>query len=206
MILQILRGNTVILTLTLMLNTLRSTLRFSATFQKHCNPLVYQILAREYSFFEKLKPAIKDIMISECRFNGKMQILSFWIKASFCPKTRRPESKRPNSKYSGGESPSVYTMQEDSIFSSRPSKKVLKFQTLNTQILNCLYNIRRFLSTPAPKIRFLASLIKIHYISLIFIHVNSVLLHSKTKRPPHILSVACCPCLQAIKVQSSIIF
>ena len=135
-----------------------------------------------YSFFEKLKPAITDIMISDCSFDGKMQILIFWVEASFCPKTRRPESKRPNSKHSGGQSPSVYTMREESSFSSRPIKKVLKFWTLKTQILNYLYNFRRFLLTPVPKIRFLASLIKIHYISLIFIHVNSVLLHSKTKR------------------------
>ena len=80
-----------------------------------------------HSFFEKLKPAIKDIMISDGSFDGKMQILIFWVQASFCPKTRRPESKRPNSKHSGGQSPSVQTMQEDSSFSSRPIKKVLKF-------------------------------------------------------------------------------
>ena len=125
MILQILRGNPVILTLTLMLNTLRSILRFSVTFKKLCNPLVYQILARMHSFFEKLKPSITDFMISNCSFDGKMQILIFWVQASFCPKMRRPESNRPNSKYSGG--PSVCTMREESSFSSRPIKKVLKF-------------------------------------------------------------------------------
>ena len=121
--LQILRGNPVILTLTLMLNTLRSILRFSATFKKHCNPLVYQILARMYSLFEKLKPAVTDIMISDCSFDGKMKILIFWVEASFCPKTRRPESKRPNSKHSGCQSPSVYTMREESSFSSRPIRR-----------------------------------------------------------------------------------
>ena len=86
MMLKILRGNPVILTLTLMLNILRSILRFSATFEKHCNPLFYQILARMYSFFKKLKPAITDIMISNCSFDGKMQILIFWVEASFCPR------------------------------------------------------------------------------------------------------------------------
>ena len=59
------------------------------------------------SFFEKLKPAIKDIMISECSFDSKMQILIFGVQASFCRKTRGPESKRPSSKHSGGQSPSV---------------------------------------------------------------------------------------------------
>ena len=100
--LPILRGNHVTLTLTLMLNTLRSILRSSATFYKHCNPLVYQILARMLSFFEKLKPANKDIIVSDCSFDRKMQSLIFWVPASFCPKARRPESKRPNSKHSGG--------------------------------------------------------------------------------------------------------
>ena len=105
--LQILRGNPVILTLTLMLNTLRSILRFSATFKKHCNPLVDQILARMHSFFEKLKPAVTDIMISDCSFDGKMQILIFWVRsvllsqdeasrveASKFQTFRLPESKR----------------------------------------------------------------------------------------------------------------
>ena len=143
-------------------------------------------------FKERLRAA--DIMISNCSFDGKIQILIFWVQAFFCPKTRRPESKHPNSKHSGGQSSSVCTMWEDSSFSSRPIKKVLKFLTLKTQILNYLYKFRRFLSTPVPKIRFLASLIKIHYISLIFIHVNSVLLHSKTKRHPPILPVVVFPC------------
>ena len=102
--LQILRGNPVILTLTLMLNTLRSILRFSATFQKHCNPLVYQILARMYSFFEKLKPTITDIMISDCSLTVKCKFYFFGSKRPFVPRRgvqaskfqalRRPESKR----------------------------------------------------------------------------------------------------------------
>ena len=45
----------------------------STTFQKYCNPLVYPILARMLSFFEKLEPAIKDIIISHCIFDGKIQ-------------------------------------------------------------------------------------------------------------------------------------
>ena len=151
-----------------MLNKLRSILRFSARFQKHCNPFGYQPLAGMFSLFEKLKPASKDILISDCCFDCKMQILIFWLQASFCPKMRHPESKSPNSKHSGDQSPSVQTMREDSSFSSISIKNVLKFQCIDA-ILNCLYKFRRFLSTPVPKIRFLASLIKIHYISLIFI-------------------------------------
>ena len=33
----------------------------------------YPILARMLSFFEELKPAIKDIIISHCTFGGKIQ-------------------------------------------------------------------------------------------------------------------------------------
>ena len=143
-----------------------------------------------YSFFEKLKPAITDIMISDCSFDSKIQILIFWVQTSFCPNTRRPESKCPNSKHLGGQSPNVYIMREESSFYSKPIKKVLKFWTLKTQILNYFYKFRRFLSTPVPKTQFLASLIKIHYISLIFVSVNSVFLHGKTKCHQPILPVA----------------
>ena len=41
---------------------------------KYCNSLVYPILARMLSFFEKLKPDIKDVIVSHCIFDGKIQI------------------------------------------------------------------------------------------------------------------------------------
>ena len=108
--------------------------------------------------FEKLKPTVKDIIISDCTFDGKMQLSL--KQASRFQTSRSPESLR-------------------------------KFQNCNvkTQILNCLYKFHRFLSTAVPKIRFLAPLIQIHHRGFIFIHVNSVLLHRKTKHPPSILSV-----------------
>ena len=44
----------------------------STTFLESCNPLVYQILAGMLSFFEKLKPDIKNIIISDRIFDDKM--------------------------------------------------------------------------------------------------------------------------------------
>ena len=160
-----------------MLNTLRSILRFSERFYKHCNPFVYQILARMLSFFEKLKPAIKDVMISDCSFYCKMQILYF-----LCPSVLLSQDELSRVQ--------AYRLCEKTPAFPVCLLRKLKNFNAKTQISNCLYKFRRLLSTPVPKLRFLASLIKIHYISLIFIHVNSVLLHGKTKRPPPILPVA----------------
>ena len=84
----------------------------------------------------------------------------------------------------------VYRLCEKTLaFPVCPLRQFKSF-TVKTQRSNCLYKFHRFLSTPVPKIRFLAPLIKIHHISLIFNHVNSVLLHGKTKHRPSILPVA----------------
>ena len=147
--LQILRGNPVTLMLTLMLNTLRSILRFSGRFYKHCNPFVYQILARTLSFFEKLKPAIKDIMISDCSFYCKMQIFFFF------------GSKRPFSQDEVSRVQAYRLCEKTPAFPVCPLRKLKNFN-VKTRILNCLYKYRRLLSTPVPKLRFLAYLIKIH--------------------------------------------
>ena len=72
----------------------------STTFYKHYNPFLYQILARMLSFFGKLKPAIKDTIISDCTFDSKMQAFNF-------PKARRPMSECPDSKHPDAQSPSI---------------------------------------------------------------------------------------------------
>ena len=63
--LQLLRWNPVILTLTLLFK--RSILTLVQRLET-CNPLAYKILAGMLLFFEKLKPAIKNIIISDCTF------------------------------------------------------------------------------------------------------------------------------------------
>ena len=112
----------------------------------------------------------------DCSFDGKFQILIFWVQEFFCPKTRRLQSKRPNSRHSCAQSlskcQSPRVREKALAFPVCPLKKFYNCN-VKAQILSCLYKFHRFLSTPLPKIQFLGPLIKIHYISLIFIHVNS---------------------------------
>ena len=158
----------------------------STTFWESCNPLVYQILAGMRSFFEKLKPDIKNVIISDRIFDGKMQFLDFWSKRPFVP-GRGIQS--PNVQIASLQAPIVqaYRLRKDSSFSSMAIKKVLKFLN-KTQRLNWVYKFHRFLSMPVSKIRFLAPLIKNYHIRLVFIHV---LLQAKTK---HLPSSICFPC------------
>ena len=81
----------------------------------------------------------------------------------------------------------LYRLYEQSL--DFPVRPLRKFSNCNVETLqlNCLYNFHRFLSTPILKIQFLALLFKIHHRSLSFIHVNSVLLHLKTKNAPSFL-------------------
>ena len=55
-----------------MLNTL-SVLMLVRRSGNIVTPFVYQIIARMLSFIGKLTPVIKDIIISDCTFEGKRQ-------------------------------------------------------------------------------------------------------------------------------------
>ena len=137
-----------------------------------------------FSFFEKLKPDIKNIIISDRIFDGKMQFLVFWSKRPFVP-GRGIQS--PNVQIASLQAPIVqaYRLRKDSSFSSMAIKKVLKFLN-KTQRLNCIYQFHSILSMPVSKIRFLAPLIKNYHIRLVFIHV---LLQAKTKHLPSTVPV-----------------
>ena len=71
----------------------------STKFQKLFDPLVYQILAKMLSLFEKLKPVIKDIKISDCTFDDKKHFQFLGPK--------RPVSKRPIFRRPGVQIPSI---------------------------------------------------------------------------------------------------
>ena len=109
-------------------------------------------------FMIKLQASSLQSGLRDCSIDGKFQILIFWVQESFCPKTRRPESKRPNSRHSCAQSPSECqsprVCEKTSAFPVCPLRK---FENCNVkaQILSCLYKFHRFLSTPLPKIQFL---------------------------------------------------
>ena len=148
-----------------MLNSLRSTL----TLVRRCRNIITSCLpdsSKNAFVFEKLKPAIKDIIIHDCTFEGKMQFQCFGSK--------RPESKRPIFPRPGVQSwsiqiPSiqvpivqVYRLCEQSpAFPVCPLRKFYNFN-VKKQRLNYFYKFHRFLLTHVLKRRFLQSVTKFH--------------------------------------------
>ena len=156
-----------------MLSTLWSILTLVRPSRNIVVPLVYLILARMLLFFEKLKFAIKDVIISHSTFDGHS---TFSVQA-----TRVQASKVQASRFQ------AFRLSKSKSIDYKNRVQVFRhayYFNVTTQRLNCLYKFHRFLLTSLPKLLFPAPLIKIHQRSLIFIEVNSVWLHPKTKYSP----------------------
>ena len=123
----------------------------------------------------KLQASSLQSGLRDCSIDGKFQILIFWVQESFCPKTRRPESKRPNSRHSCAQSPSECQ-------SPRVCEKTSAFPVCQLRKFYIKSNISNIkLPLQIPQISFdtitkntiSRPLIKIHHVSFIFIQVNS---------------------------------